>query len=62
MSILEVIEVIRKLAPHQGFYSRLYARIMNCMEHDPELFNDFKEVIEAQKFKDSVDVCLFFEA
>lgn len=62
MSITQVIEVIKSLSHSQGFYSRLYARIVNCKEHDPELFEDFTEVIEAQKFKDAVDVVLFFES
>ena len=58
LNVLQVLDIIRDLSHSQGFYKRLYDNIMDLQ---PEAFKDFKEVIEAQNFKDSVDVVMFFE-
>lgn len=58
LNVSQVLDIIRDLSHSQGFYQRLYDNIMNLEE---EAFRDFKEVMEAQNFKDPVDVIMFFE-
>ena len=60
-NIIQVIDVIRNLSHSQGFYSRLYTDILEMQRHDKEAFERFKTVMEAQEFKDDVDVVLYFE-
>ena len=57
----KVIEVVQMLSHSQGFYGRLLREINYIQEYEPEKFEEFKEIIEAQEFKDPVDVVLFFE-
>lgn len=57
----EVIEVIELLSKSQGFYGRLLEQILYLQEYEPDQFEHFKMVVENQKFKDPVDVVLFFE-
>ena len=60
-NIIQVIDVIRNLSHSQGFYSRLYNEIIKMKRDDPDGFERFKTVMEAQEFKDDVDVVLYFE-
>ena len=60
-TVEQCVEVIKNLAQSQGFYSRLYANIIDTKENSPEAWEDFKEVMESQNFKDPVDIILFFE-
>lgn len=62
MNVLQVIDVIRDLSHSQGFYSRMYQRILELHREDPECFENFKNEVEAQNFKDAVDVVMFFES
>lgn len=57
----QVIGVIKILSNSQGFYGRLLERILYLQEYEPEAFEEFKEIVENQQFKDPVDVVLFFE-
>lgn len=57
----QVIDVVRMLSNSQGYYGRLLERILYLKEYEPEAFEEFKEVVEDQQFKDPVDVVLFFE-
>ena len=61
MNVLQVLDVIRDLSHSQGFYSRLYETILEVKQNDEAAFNEFAQVVEAQNFKDAVDVVLFFE-
>ena len=60
-SVEEVMEVIEMLSQSQGFYGRLLEQILYLQEYEPDQFEQFKMVVEKQKFKDPVDVVLFFE-
>lgn len=60
-NIIQVIDVIRNLSHSQGFYERLYNEILEMKRDDPDGFERFKTVMEAQEFKDDVDVVLYFE-
>ena len=61
MNVLQVLDVIRDLSHSQGFYSRLYETVLELKQNDEAAFNEFAKVVEAQNFRDSVDVVLFFE-
>ena len=61
-TVEQCVEVIKNLAQSQGFYSRLYANILDTKENYPEAWEDFKEVMESQNFKDPVDIVMFFES
>ena len=60
-NVLQVIEVIQQLAHSQGFYGRMLERILYMQAREPESFETFKNEVEAQNFKDPVDVVLYFE-
>lgn len=62
MNVLQVIEVIQQLSHSQGFYCRLLETILDMHQNDMEQFEHFKEVVEAQNFRDPVDVVLYFES
>ena len=62
MNVIQVIDVIRELSHSQGFYSRMYERILELHRNDPECFENFKREVEAQNFKDPVDVVLYFDS
>lgn len=61
LTINDVLEIIRELSCSQGFYGRLYQRIMDCKQNDPENYAEFVDVINSQKFVDKIDVVFFFE-
>lgn len=61
MSWREVIDVIKMLAHSQGFYGRLLRSIEEQYEEDYESWEAFMQYLEEQKFKDALDVVMFFE-
>ena len=61
-NVLQVIEVIQQLSHSQGFYGRMLERILYMQAREPESFETFKNEVEAQNFKDPVDVVLYFES
>lgn len=61
MSWREVIDVIKMLAHSQGFYGRLLRSIEEQYEEDYENWEAFMQYLEEQKFKDALDVIMFFE-
>ena len=58
MKYEEFLQVVKTLAKSQGYYSRVLRNIQNLQGEELE---DFKQHIEEQKFKDSVDVVKYFE-
>ena len=58
MKYEEFLQVVKTLAKSQGFYSRTLRNINNLQGEE---LDDFKEHIESQKFKDSLDVVNYFE-
>ena len=53
----QILETIRSLAMSQGFYGRLYNNLMSNPEHCDEVMT----FLEAQNFKDPVDLILCIE-
>ena len=61
MDVYQVIDAIEMLSHSQGFYGRLMKRILYAQVYEPEKFEEFKEIIEEQNFKEPLDVVLYFE-
>lgn len=61
MSWREVIDVIKMLAQSQGFYGRLLRSIEEQYEEDYDNWEAFMQYLEEQKFRDTLDVVMFFE-
>lgn len=57
----QIMQVIRNLAKSQGFYSRLLQSIKELQLGQPEKVDEFFTKLEAQNFKDELDVMLYFE-
>ena len=57
----EILEVIKSLARSQGFYSRIYNRLIDLKENDIDSYNEIMESLESQNFKDSLDIVFYFE-
>ena len=54
-----ILECIRTLAQSQGFYGRLYARIVDL---DADDYERAMQLLEKQNFKDVIDLVLYFES
>ena len=54
----QILDTILVLARSQGFYGRLYRYIMDANEVDRECF---LSELEAQNFKDVLDLVFYFE-
>lgn len=61
MDIEQIMAAIRSLAESQGFYGRLYSNMQAVQTSDPERWEEIVETLEAQNFKDSLDMIMFFE-
>lgn len=61
MSIEEIMSAIRSLAQSQGYYGRLYNELWEMQTNDPEKWEEVKNTLEAQNFKDTLDMVMYFE-
>lgn len=57
----EILNAIKSLAKSQGFYGRLYERIMEVKEENEENFNEFMLQLENENFSDTLDLVMYFE-
>ena len=53
----QILETIRSLAMSQGFYGSLYSDLMS----NPEYCDEVMTFLEAQNFKDPIDLILCIE-
>lgn len=58
----QVIEIIKELAKSQGRYQRIYETLLELERTEPESYESIKTGFELQKFSDTLDVVMFFEA
>lgn len=58
MNKKEILSTIKMLASSQGFYSRLYANIMNLKSNER---GKILQLLENKKFNDSVDLIMYLE-
>ena len=61
MDIEQIMAAIRSLAESQGYYGRLYNELREMQTNDTKKWEDVKNTLESQHFKDSLDMVLFFE-
>lgn len=61
MNISQILSAIKSLAHSQGFYGRLYNDLVNIRNTAPELWKEVVDELEGQKFRDTVDMALYFE-
>lgn len=54
MNSREILDFVKFLSKHQGFYEKLYKQLIN---NKKEL-----EYLENQNFKDPIDLIIFFES
>lgn len=62
MDIEQIMAAIRSLAESQGFYGRLYNELWEMQTNDPDQWEEVKNTLEAQNFKDSLDMVMYFES
>ena len=62
MDIEQIMAAIRSLAESQGFYGRLYNELWEMQTNDPEKWEEVKNTLETQNFKDSLDMVMYFES
>lgn len=62
MNRVQIMEVILNLSHSQGLYSRIARHLINLRDNDPEAYDDAMRNLEAQNFKDSVDLILYLES
>lgn len=61
MDIEQIMAAIRSLAQSQGYYGRLYNELWEMQTNDPDKWEEVKNTLEKQNFKDSLDMVMFFE-
>lgn len=57
----EILEAIRLLARAQGFYGRLYERLLETQQEDYDTYDEFMQALERLDFKDSLDLVMYLE-
>lgn len=57
----EIINTIASLANSQGFYGRLLRDLIELKENYPDTYEETMESLEAQNFKDTLDLVMFIE-
>lgn len=62
MDIEQIMAAIRSLAESQGFYGRLYNELWEMQTNDPDQWEEVKNTLEAQNFKDTLDMVMYFES
>lgn len=61
MDIEQILAAIRSLAESQGSYGRLYNELWEMQTNDPDQWEEVRNTLEAQNFKDSLDMVMYFE-
>ena len=61
MKIEQILEIILELSYSQGFYGRLYADLMDIKDTDEIAWSSIVETLEAQDFKEPLDLILYLE-
>lgn len=61
MNIDQILDEIKSLSHSQGFYGRLYERLMEIKNTDEEEWRFTVEELESRKFKDTLDMVMYFE-
>ena len=62
MNRQQILDAIKNLSFSQGFYGRLLNNIIGLRKHDNEHYESLMEDLESKKFKNVVDIVLYFES
>ena len=57
----EILAAVETLAHAQGFYGRLHERLVAMRDEEPDEYDRLMTSLEAQNFKDAVDLCIYLE-
>lgn len=57
----QILDAIRAMAPHQGFYGRLLAELERLRAEDPAKYDGFMSKLESESPRDAVDLYLLLE-
>ena len=55
MKMDKILTLIQELAKSQGFYGRLYERLIELKENAPEAYEKVKKHWEDKNFRDPID-------
>lgn len=58
---MNIREAIKQLAKGQGSYGRLDARLDELQAEDPNKYDEVMQELDAQNFKDIVDLVMYLE-
>ena len=61
MKIEQILDIILELSHSQGFYGRLYEDLMDIKDTDEIAWSSIVETLEAQNFKEPLDLILYLE-
>lgn len=61
MKIEQILEIILELSYSQGFYGRLYEDLMDIKDTGGIAWSSIVETLEAQDFKEPLDLILYLE-
>lgn len=62
MSRTEIMDTIRNLSHSSGRYARLYNSLRRLQEYEPDSYEVYMNHLVLQRFKDPVDLVMFFES
>lgn len=57
----DILNVIGDLSKSQGFYGRLQRDLIELRDNDADAWQDVVDNLEAQHFRTTLDVVLYFE-
>lgn len=57
----EILDTFERLSHSQGLYGRILRDLEETKKSDPEAYQETMELLEAQNFKDSVDLIMYIE-
>lgn len=58
---MNIREAIKQLAKGQGSYGRLDVRLDELQAEDPDKYDEVMQELDAQNFKDIVDLVMYLE-
>lgn len=61
MKIKEIKKAIKELSKSQVFYGRMLEALEMTEMNDPDRYTEVVKNLEAQNFKDAVDMVMYFE-
>jgi hypothetical protein len=61
MDRTQILNIIKKLAQSQGFYSILYKHFKMLKECYPEQYEKTLNVLESEQFENEIDLILYLE-